>query len=112
MRSVATVSKINRGTNLRAGYDGVRAHHTIGVILADLGDQECAHTGTSTTTQGVGDLETLQGVATLRLLSDDVENLVYQLSTLSVIWEPCIVRVISKFEIKERVEDSNVTYGP
>jgi len=37
--------------NFGTGNDGVRAHHSVGIFLADLGDQESTHTSTSTTTK-------------------------------------------------------------
>jgi hypothetical protein len=38
-------------------HDGVRAHHPVGVLFPDLGDQKSTHTSTSTTTERVSDLE-------------------------------------------------------
>ena len=72
-------------TNLGGGDDGVCAHHAIGEILADLRDQERTHTGTSTTTERVGDLEALKALTCLSLLADDIEDLVDELSTLGVV---------------------------
>merc|ERR1719194_133009 len=43
--------------DLGGRHDGESAHDTVGVLLTDLGDQEGAHTGAGTTTEGVGDLE-------------------------------------------------------
>jgi hypothetical protein len=58
-----TVVWLNNGIrHLRGWDDGKGSHHTIGVLLTDLGDQKCTHTGTSTTTHGVGELETLKAV--------------------------------------------------
>ena len=77
---------LNNGVgDLGGGDDGEGSHHTIGELLTDLGDQEGTHTGTGTTTKGVGDLETLKAVATFGLTADDVDNLVDQLGTLSVV---------------------------
>jgi hypothetical protein len=70
--------------DLGGGHDGVGGHHAVGELLADLGDQERAHTGTGTTAEGVGDLETLEAVAALGLAAHDIEHLVDQLGTLSV----------------------------
>jgi hypothetical protein len=70
--------------DLGGGHDGEGSHHTVGELLADLGDQERAHTGTGSTTEGVGDLEALEAVTALSLTADDIENLVDQLGTLSV----------------------------
>ena len=35
-------------------------HDTVWVLLTDLWDKKCAHTGTGTTTEGVGKLESLK----------------------------------------------------
>lgn len=59
-------------------------HHTVWELLADLGDQERTHTSTSSTTERVGDLETLEAVTSFGLATNDIENLVNKLSTLSV----------------------------
>ena len=56
-----------------------------GVLLADLGDEERAHTRAGTTTQGVGDLEALEAVAGLGLLAHNVEDGVDELGTLGVV---------------------------
>jgi len=40
------------------GWDnGVGSHHSVRVLLADLRNQQGSHSGASTTTEGVGDLE-------------------------------------------------------
>ena len=36
--------------HLGGGHDGESGHHTVGELLADLGDQKRTHTGTSSTT--------------------------------------------------------------
>jgi hypothetical protein len=71
--------------DLGGGHNGEGGHHAVGELLADLGDQERTHTGTGTTTEGVGDLETLEAVAALGLTADNVEDLVDELGTLSVV---------------------------
>ena len=48
--------------DLWRGDNGEGVHDTVGVLLTDLGDQEGAHTGTGTTTKGVGELEALKRV--------------------------------------------------
>ncbi len=70
--------------NLWRWDDGEGGHHTIWELLTDLGDQKRTHTGTSSTTEGVGDLETLEAVTSLSLATDNVEDLVNKLGTLSV----------------------------
>ena len=67
------------------GWDnGESGHHAVWEFLTDLGDQERTHTSTSSTTKGVGDLETLEAVASFSLTADDIKNLVDKFSTLSV----------------------------
>jgi hypothetical protein len=64
--------------------DGVGRHDSVGVFLTDLGDQEGSHTGSGTTTHGVGHLESLKAVRRLSLLTDNIKHRVDQLSTLGV----------------------------
>merc|ERR1712193_510251 len=45
-------------------------HHTVGVLLTDLGDQESSHTGARATSEGVAELEALEAIARLSLLAD------------------------------------------
>jgi hypothetical protein len=65
-------------------HDRESGHHTIRKLLANLGDEKRSHTSTSTTTQRVGNLESLKAVTTLGFAADDVKNRVDKLSTLSV----------------------------
>ena len=71
--------------HLGGGDDGVGRHDAIGVFLSDLRDQEGAHTRSSTTTHGVGQLESLQAIRSLSLLTDDVKHRVNQLGSLGVV---------------------------
>ena len=73
------VRDLGRGDN----WEGL--HDSIGVLFSDLGDQEGSHTRSSTTSEGVGDLETLEAITTFSFLSDDVEYWVNELSTFSVV---------------------------
>jgi hypothetical protein len=59
-------------------------HHTVGELLTDLRNEKGAHTSTSATTKRVSNLETLEAVATFGLATNDIKNLIYQLSALSV----------------------------
>jgi hypothetical protein len=80
------VVRLNDGVgNLGGRHDGEGDHLSVGVLLSDLGDEEGSHTGAGTTTEGVGDLETLEAVATFGFLSDDVEDGVDELSTFGVV---------------------------
>jgi len=71
--------------DLRRGNNREGGHHAVGELLTDLGDQEGTHTGTRTTTKRVGDLEALEAVAAFSLAADDIQDLVDELSTLSVV---------------------------
>lgn len=70
--------------NLGRWDDREGGHHTIGELLTDLGDQQRTHTGTGSTTERVGDLETLKAVAALGLAANDIKDLVDELGTFSV----------------------------
>ena len=71
--------------DLGGWHDGESAHLSVGVLFSDLGDEEGAHAGAGTTTEGVGDLEALEAVTALSLLTDDVEDGVDELSTFGVV---------------------------
>jgi hypothetical protein len=72
------IGNLGRWDNRESG------HHTVGELLANLGDQERTHTSTSSTTERVGDLETLEAVTALSLTANNIENLVDEFSTLGV----------------------------
>jgi hypothetical protein len=60
-------------------------HNSVRVLLTDLGDKKGSHTGSGTTTHGVGHLEALKTVTGLRFLTNNVKNGVNKLGTLSVV---------------------------
>jgi len=63
---------------------GESFHNSVWIFLSDLGDKEGTHTGSGTTTEGVGDLETLETIATFSFLSDNVEDGVNKFGTFGV----------------------------
>ena len=65
-------------------HDGEGSHDSVWVLLSDLGDEEGSHTGSGTTTEGVGDLETLEAIASFGFLSNDIEDGVDKLGTFGV----------------------------
>ena len=68
------------------GGDNTEGHHDpVGVLLADLRDEERAHPGPGAAPEGVSQLEPLQTVTALRLLADHVQHGVHQLCSLSVV---------------------------
>lgn len=72
-------------THLGRGNDREGAHHSVGKLFSDLGDQKCTHTGTGTTTERVGDLEALKAVTAFGLSSDNIKNRVNKLGTFSIV---------------------------
>merc|ERR1711934_503385 len=70
--------------HLGGWHDGESGHDSVWVLFSDLGDEESSHAGSGTTTEGVGDLETLEAIATLSFLTDDIEDGVDELGTLGV----------------------------
>jgi hypothetical protein len=74
----------NRVGHLGRWDDGESSHHAVWKFLTNLGDEQGSHTGTSTATKRVGDLETLEAVAALGLTTDYIKNLVDKFGTLGV----------------------------
>jgi len=76
---------LNNGIrDLWGRHDGESGHDSVWVLFSDLGDEEGSHTGSGTTTEGVGDLETLEAIATFGFLSDDIEDGIDELGSLGV----------------------------
>jgi hypothetical protein len=85
MDGEGSVIRFNDGIgDLWRWEDGESLHDSVRIFLSDLGDQESTHTRTGTTTEGVGDLETLETIATFGLFSDNVEDGVDEFSTFGV----------------------------
>ena len=60
--------------HLGGRHDGEGGHDSVWVLFSDLGDEEGSHTRSGTTTEGVGDLETLEAIATFGFFSDNIED--------------------------------------
>jgi hypothetical protein len=96
--------------DLGGWHDGEGAHHSVGVFFSDLGDEESSHTGSGTTTEGVGDLETLEAIATFGFFTDNIEDGVDEFSTFGVMtFSPVVTgsslsenEVIGSEELTER----------
>ena len=71
-RQGGVVGLDNGVRHLGRGHDGVGVHDPVGILLPDLGDEECSHTRSSATSQAVGELESLQAVRGLGLLPDNI----------------------------------------
>ncbi len=70
--------------HLGGWHDGESSHDSVGVLFSNLGDKECSHSGTGSSSEGVGDLETLEAIATFSFLSDDIKDGVDELGSLGV----------------------------
>ena len=66
-------------------HNGECIHNPVRVLFSDLADEQGAHTGAGAAPKWVCELEALQTVAALGLLSDHVENRVNELSALGVV---------------------------
>ena len=71
--------------HLRGREDGERHHHAVGVLLADLGDQESAHAGAGAAAQRVGHWKPWRQSQRLGLLAHDVKDGVDELGALGVV---------------------------
>ena len=65
-------------------HDGEGVHDSVGIFLADFGDEQRAHAGSRATAQRVVELEPLKTVAALRFLAHDVEDGIDQFGTFRV----------------------------
>jgi len=71
--------------DLGGWHDGESGHDSVWVFFSDLRDEEGSHTRSSSSTERVGDLETLEAVAAFGFLSHDVEDGVDELSSFGVV---------------------------
>lgn len=65
-------------------YHAESHHDSIRIFFAYFGDEQSTHAGTSATTQRVCELESLEAVATLGLLANDVQDGVHEFGALGV----------------------------
>ena len=70
---------------LRRRNDGESVHDPVRIFLADLGNEQGTHSGPSAASEGVGELESLDTVTALCLLTDHVQHGVNELSALCVV---------------------------
>ena len=61
--------------------DGVGVHDSVGILFADLGDEQGAHAGSSATSQRMGQLESLKTVAGLSFFANHIQDGIDQFST-------------------------------
>jgi len=85
MDGEGSVVWLNNGIgDLWGWHDGESDHHSVWVFLSDLGDEESSHTGSSSSSKGVSNLETLKAIATFSFFSNDIEDGVDKFGTLGV----------------------------
>jgi hypothetical protein len=85
MDGESSIVRLDNGIRDLGGWHNREgSHHTVGEFLTDLGDQERTHTSTSSTSERMGDLETLETVAALSLTTNNIQDLVDKLSTLGI----------------------------
>ena len=70
--------------HLGGWHDGEGGHDSVWVLFSDLGDEEGSHAGSGTTSEGVGDLESLEAIAAFSFLSADIKDGIDELSSLGV----------------------------
>jgi hypothetical protein len=71
--------------HLRRWHYAVTVHHTIGIFLTNLRDEQCTHPGAGATTKGVCELEALETVTSLGLLTHHIDHGVSKLRPLCVV---------------------------
>ena len=64
----------HRVGHLGRGHDAESVHDAVGVLLADLADEQGAHAGAGAAAQGVGELEALEAVTVLSLLPHHIQH--------------------------------------
>merc|ERR1719272_1429605 len=85
MHGEGGVVGLNDGVgDLGGWHDGEGAHNSVGVFLTDLGDKEGSHSGSGTSTKRVGDLESLEAIASLSFLADNIEDGIDELGSFGV----------------------------
>ena len=84
-REGGVVGLDNSIRDLGGGDNREGAHHAVGVLLADLGDQESSHSRASASSERMGQLESLEAVAAFSLLADNIEDAVDEFRTLRVV---------------------------
>jgi len=85
MDGQSSIVRFNDGIRyFRGGNDGEGFHNSIRIFFSNLGDQKSTHTRSCTTTQRVGDLESLEAVASFSFFSDHIEYWVNKLGTFGI----------------------------
>ena len=65
-------------------HDWESGHDSVWIFFSDLWDEKGSHTRSSSTSKGVGDLETLKAIATFSFFSNNIKNWVNEFSSFSI----------------------------
>jgi len=80
------VVRFNHSVRYLGGrHNGESLHHSVRVFFLDLRDQESSHSRSSTSSEGVHDLESLKAITSFSFLSHHVQHGVNQFSSFSVV---------------------------
>ena len=89
-------------------HDRESRHHTVWEFFPDLGDQQGSHTSTSSTTQGVCDLETLEAITAFGFAADHIKDLIHQFRTFGVM-PLCPVVTGTRLTVNEVIRTEELT---
>lgn len=89
--------------------DGECAHHLIRELFLDLSDEQGTHTGSSSSSERVADLESLEAVSAFSFLANDIEDGLDELSSFCVVSLGPVVTstILSKDEVVRSEQSSN-----
>jgi len=109
----------NNGVRDFGGWDNRESfHNSIGVFFSDFRNEESSHSRSSSSSEGVGDLESLEAITSFGFFSADIEDGVNEFSSFSVMsFGPVVTssslsenEVIGSEELSER-SGSNRVHG-
>jgi hypothetical protein len=109
----------NNGIRDFGGWDNWESFHdSVGVFFSDFGDKESSHSRSSSSSEGVGDLESLEAITSFGFFSADIEDGVNEFSSFGVVsFGPVVTssslsenEVIGSEELSER-SGSNRVHG-
>jgi len=91
------------------------SHNSIRIFFSDFRNKEGTHSWTSTTTEGVAYLETLEAIATFSFFSNNIENWINKFSTFSIVtFSPVVTSTsLSENEViwSEKLTEWSGSYG-
>jgi len=96
--------------------DRESGHHSVGIFFSDFGDQESSHSGSGSSSEGVGNLESLEAITSFSFFSDNIEDRVNKFSSFGIVsFGPVISgsslsenKVIGSEELSERSSSDGI----